>query len=379
MSIQKLFSIFFTSFWLLVHYVRGLKEKRDDTGALRELFAAFWNSPRLLSVNQIEHYSGHCYVITLDKTYLNDIHGRSSLVLLENNQNLQFPHTLNLQDIVEKGAGRYRHNDNKIFFSPSDNTDLTRSNTHHYQILECLDDDINTIHELMDLNKKHEALNHPTLFLIEKLRIYLKNNFTFLEQIDKFNGIQLESVKLDLSEWLLGIWTCNSTEIYCRQEKTEKLWHIKLTNVKINGINANFSLNIELIQTQHYALRLNSFNLKIDQKDYLYVNTQLNNDIYQSIKIQFYFTTSWANLLMQSVGVGGDEMQYRNWLSQFIETLSSGTLGYKYKISEDHSNKIQSAFSPGTSVNDLYIDVENLHDSFEIKNVWSELPTSSLI
>lgn len=67
------------------------------------------------------HERGNCYVAPLPRKLISDSNGRSRLRLLEDGQELPFPHASH-DDIRELGAGRYSHWGDAVFFSSSDNS-----------------------------------------------------------------------------------------------------------------------------------------------------------------------------------------------------------------------------------------------------------------
>ena len=80
------------------------------------------------------HERGNCYVAPLNRKLISDSNGRSRLRLLEDGQELPFPHSSH-DEIRELGAGRYSHWGDAVFFSSSDNTDPAK-NGRRYSVRE---------------------------------------------------------------------------------------------------------------------------------------------------------------------------------------------------------------------------------------------------
>jgi len=367
MNSRQTFSILFSSFWLGIHYVLGLKKNRSDSGALSALLDAFWNSPRLIQANNVTHYAGNCFVIELDQSFLDADHGRSSLMLLEDGKNLAQPNTRNLQDIVEKGAGRYIHANNKIYFSPTDNANLSQISERQYIILESLSEDQETVEQLLNLTNKSDQYDNQLLLGLEKLRVYFKNLFTFSGLSNGKNKLTLFNATLDLRSWFFGEWCFSSICVNRQAVNNQPCWNVTLKNIAINGIDAFFDLDATIIVLPNKEFAIQSIELVKDGDPCLSVNGKYTNSELQWINIQMHGLPDWVKMLTEVVGA--DEMAYRQWLDGFVNALSDGTLGYRCLINEEDMLQIKKCLSPRTLTPQLTLHLEKSAEDYLLKLV----------
>ena len=219
MNSKKLFSIFNSSFWIALYYSHKLKKQRSDSGALALLLKSFWYGPRLWQVSSINHVEGNCFQIKLDASFLSDEHGKSSLLLLENNSSLPYPATFDINKIIQKGRGRYLCTRDSIYFSPSDNADLATVASRSYLVLDTLTEDLASIEELLAINKTFNQTSNPIHHAIKKLSVYFKEKLSFSAFADLGpNALGLQNINLNLSQWHSGKWHIARLEIFLRPE-----------------------------------------------------------------------------------------------------------------------------------------------------------------
>ncbi len=133
---EKLISIFGVSLYLIVvgcFLVLTGRIRVSPRGFARRMLAGL-RPPFKGDLMELTHERGNCYVAPLTRKLISDSNGRSRLKLLEDGQELPFPHSSH-DDIREFGAGRYSHWGDAVFFSSSDNSDPAK-NGRRYSVRE---------------------------------------------------------------------------------------------------------------------------------------------------------------------------------------------------------------------------------------------------
>jgi len=133
---EKLISIFGVSLYLIVvgcFLVLTGRIRVSPRGFARRMLAGL-RPPFKGDLMELTHERGNCYVAPLTRKLISDSNGRSRLKLLEDGQELPFPHSSH-DDIREFGAGGYSHWGDAVFFSSSDNSDPAK-NGRRYSVRE---------------------------------------------------------------------------------------------------------------------------------------------------------------------------------------------------------------------------------------------------
>ena len=366
MNSSKMFSILFNSFWLFIHYILNLKEKRTDTGALSLLIKTFMVGPRAWDIESVQHYDGFCYVALLSDKSVSDLQGRSTLILLENNRNLPFPNTRDLNEIVKKGGGRYLHVDDKLFFSPLDNAGNKQVASRKYTLLETLVDDQERIEQLLALNNDIYLKNNPTLQTIEKLMIYLKDRFSFdgLSDFGK-NSYDLHKIRLDLRQWHLSICAIQKIEVRYGILFDDSLITLNLKNCEIEGVNGIFDATLKFVIDNHFQIR--PVGISCHKNDILLINADLNweNKVFKEAAINTDSVRSFIEELM--ISVGGNPADYQRWIESMIRSITSADMGFNWTMDEESQRGLIESLSPGTKETSFELKVTREDDSMHIR------------
>jgi hypothetical protein len=329
LAAPRLFSILFTSVWLALFYQGRLAAGRKDAGALRLLLRALFNGPRDVRATQIRHVSGHCYVIDLDDDYPCDETGSSILMLVEEGAALPRPHTMNLQDIIRHGAGRYAHARRHLFFSPSDNTDLSQQ-PRRYTVLESLTGDLRKDAALIRLNEKRAIYPNTLLWALEKARVYLGPRFTFSAVAETAgNGLMLSEVGLDLSALGLGSWRMDALQLAWQPEAQGGRLELAMSRARTEAIDGVFDVQLVMRAYADGCLYLDALRCLADGQPSLKAALDWQGEQLQVVELSLDDPAGMRALLVPACG---GEAGVRQWLDGFLESLQGGALSFGCRL-----------------------------------------------
>jgi len=361
MTVFRLFSVLFSSFWLAAFYVGKLKKQRPDQGAFKYLLDSLIHGPRLWQAGEVQHHSGFCYVIKLDRPFLSEQMGKSNLVLLEDGKNLPLPHTRNIQDIIDQGQGRYLHVQDNIYFSPPDNASPELVKQRQYVLLETLSTDSHTVEQLLTLNKRRDSYKNDLLFSLEKIRCYLEDkiSFTALSEPDSAS-LRVHMLSLNLMQWQMGNWIIDRSSISLHEQSTEKRLSAVLEDISVQGLSEKANIDLDIGISKDLSIRIYKLQLTINKQKYLQLDCDWNNEALQNAHINFFSLSSLRQQLTASVG--GDEQEYTKWLRGFFYQWAQTDMGLPWMMGKDTAEKIIAVLSPVSTAQTLalsLVDTDN--------------------
>lgn len=172
MITRPLFPLLFVSGWLLAYYQRNIEARRKDGGALPLLLKSWWLGPRVVPLGKIRRVSPNSYCVTLDETFCCDSIGNSTLLLLEDGRPLPLPHASQVNKVASHGMGRWTHRRQNIYFSPTDNADLTKT-PRKYMLIDGLGTNPEIYGALSRLAQSRASFANPAAYALRKLQLCL--------------------------------------------------------------------------------------------------------------------------------------------------------------------------------------------------------------
>jgi len=316
----KTFSVAFCSAWLAVYYRSVLAGSRRNAGALGMLARTFARAPRWIPVRAAAHHGGHCYVIALDEDFLCDRRGRSVLRLYENGVALPAPHTLDVDEIVARGAGRTLHVGRRMYFSPSDNAPLDR-NPRTYAILETLTDDPARIQAMLELNAQLPLRSNRAAWAYDKALLLLQGRLEASGSVQSgASGITVYAPALDLRD--LGLGQAGAARATIDIEPAEGGLRLAahLEEARLDALDSSADIRLSASTGADGSLRAASFDARFDGGE---VSLQWNDDLLTRGRAKLGGLARARAALTEACG--GDEACER-WLHGFLAALRGGLL-----------------------------------------------------
>ncbi len=342
-----------------------MQKNRPDAGAFPKLLKAFNEGPSYWPIDEIQHHAGHCYVAVISDEFVSDLQGRSILMVLENGNSLPLANTRNLDEIINKGNGRYLHVGDKLFFSPSDNASTEVVLSRKYGVLETLVNDQKRIESLMAVNNNESLNNNPALRIVEKLMIYFQDNIQFGGVADLgANNYSFRHVKLDLSQWYLAQWEINKLDIHHSHVLGETLATLKIQDLHIEGVDENFQLDIKIKIDDAYQLIPVSAKVNMNKVSILNVNFSWKSKALKSLVVQSGDVPLMLKQLIASVG--GSEKDLQSWVEDFSNDVFNNTFNFDWRMSEKSRVSLMRILNPDAKITAVELVAEQQGRYFQI-------------
>lgn len=365
MNYQRLFSIIFSSFWLLAYYQDRLAKNRNDTGAFKLFLDSFWNGPRLWSITSIKHHAGHCYTVDLGRDFLSDKQGVSVLLMAEDGVALPLAHTRKTQDIVDHGGGRYFHAHCTLYFSPHDNADVATVLQRKYIVIERITDDQEVNTALGRLNDRRSLFSNPVLFALEKFKIFLGTKLFFGGLADLgASAIGIRKMSVDLSRWHLGKWQFDKLDVRTISSEKGTSVTTDFAEGKIDNQSDAIGGHSEVLFSHNGQILPRRFRLDIGAVNWLDTVADWSNEKLQSATVRFSNLRSFRENLMHAVG--GDDNDYRRWLTQFVGDWRDGKLDISCVLAKDDADLILAAFDPASKQDGIVMSLRRDKDRLQL-------------
>ncbi|MDH5378724.1 MAG: hypothetical protein OEX00_10400 [Gammaproteobacteria bacterium] len=351
MNIGKTFSLLFVNLCIAAYYKAKLKSTRPDSGAFSRLVNLLLEGPRLYRVEGVAHYQGHCYSIDLPLSLLSDEHGLSSLLLLENDRLIFREMIPSLQEIVEKGSGRYLHYRDKLFFSPIDNATPNQITRKQYQILETYTNDVQINQTLLELFKRRTALGSELLYLLKKFELSLAGKFSFqnLDQQSE-SEIRLSNAVLDLAQWGLGNWSFKDLILKLDQQQDKKVLQLEFNDARAHE-SPHFSGSIALAYYADYRLELQSLHLSVDGSQVFNLTCDWKLRMLDKAKVGITRLAGLRKLFLSAFS--NSQEQYSSWLNAFVKDWQTGDLTLPCQLDEKTAKDLLDRLSADSRTTDL--------------------------
>lgn len=339
-------SILFVSYWLFTYYQRHLSARRPDVGALTLLVRMFWFGPRQLvivpdagvfgPVTGLEqgtcmyrHIGGHGYFVSLPVDFLCDELAFSVLGLLEDGQPLRRPHTPTLKEIVDEGAGRYRHIRRDLYFSTSDNVPLElapkRLGIQEYLVSDPIQND-----QLAVLNGRRHDFPTVTAWAFEKARVFFPS--LTHRRLRTLPGVtQIEDVGIDLGAYGLGQLTVRRIDV---SEPTINAFgwqvHGYAHDIRCDG-GQRASAEVVLDVNHDGCLRVRRLRIHSPVGSLINASVVWDGDGLVSARCELACAQPMVQALADACGSAD---RYRIWLAEFINALRSSDMGMQLHIDD---------------------------------------------
>lgn len=359
MTTQRIFSVLFSQFWLMVYYHDCLKTSRPDKGALSHFLDSLWYGPRIWAVTTIKHHSGFCYSVDLGREFLSDNQGRSVLLLTEQGAALPLAHTRQIQEIVNQGRGRYAHSGRTLHFSPHDNADITTVLQRKYTVIERVFDNPEVNKALGKLNGMRDSFANPALFGLEKLKIIFDKKLSFGGLADLGpTALGVRNLTLDLSKWHLGKWTIETLNLRAVHKEASWIITCHFSNTHADFFSDSIDGNIEFQFEQNGTVKPRSLQLALAGKPWISAIFEWSGYGIQEASIHLSNLNSLRTHLIRCVG--GEPEAYSRWLENFLSAWTAGKFNFTCALTPQEAERVTAALEPNSTQSALFLSLRRV-------------------